>query len=168
MDAARFHNALRILLNLGQHELAAAGVIDGNWGSAEASDRDQVEAFMDDPIREALRMPDANYERLFALVESQQKPSAGYLVWSNEHRAWWGPKRCGYTIHLAQAGRYSREEALSIARNARDGWREGAPPPEIAVRADDAEHCLAGAYLPPFEPTVLFDDGEDRSGECTE
>lgn len=73
-DSARFHNAIRILLNLGQHDLAAAGVIDSNWGSAEASDRDQVEAFMDDPIREALRMPDANYERLFALIESRQKP----------------------------------------------------------------------------------------------
>lgn len=72
MDARAFHNSLRILHNLGQHDLAAAGVIDGNWGTADASDRDQVEAFMDDPIREALRMPDANFDRLFVLIESRQ------------------------------------------------------------------------------------------------
>ena len=72
MNATRFHNALRIVLGLGQHDLAAAGVIDGNWGSAEAADRDQVEAFMADPVTEALRMPDANFKRLVALVESRQ------------------------------------------------------------------------------------------------
>lgn len=77
MNAARFHNALRILLSLGQHDLAAAGVIDGNWGSADASDRDQVEAFLEDPFREAIRMPDANFNRLVALVESRQPPLVG-------------------------------------------------------------------------------------------
>lgn len=71
MDARAYHNSLRILINLGQYDLAAAGVIDGNWGTADASDRDQVEAFMDDPIREALRMPDANFDRLFALLEAR-------------------------------------------------------------------------------------------------
>jgi len=72
MDSRAFHNALRILHNLGQHDLAAAGVIDGNWGTADASDRDQVEAFMDDPIREALRMP-ATFDQLFALIESRRQ-----------------------------------------------------------------------------------------------
>lgn len=72
MDARAFHNALRILLNLGQYDLAKAGVIDGNWGTAEASDRDQMDAFMDDPIREAIRMPSDNFDRLFALIESRQ------------------------------------------------------------------------------------------------
>lgn len=72
MDAREFHNAIRILINLGQYDLASAGVIDSNWGSAEASDRDQLDAFMDDPTREALRMPDANFERLFALIQSRQ------------------------------------------------------------------------------------------------
>ena len=73
MNAARFHNALRVLLGLGQHDLAAAGVIDGNWGSAKASlYRDQVEAFLENPVTEAIRMPDANFNRLVALVESRQ------------------------------------------------------------------------------------------------
>jgi len=75
MDARAFHNALRILINLGQYDLASAGVIDSNWGTADASDRDQVEAFMDDPILEAIRMPDANFDRLFALIEARQPAS---------------------------------------------------------------------------------------------
>jgi hypothetical protein len=67
--------------------------------------------------------------------------SDNYLIWSNEHRAWWRPNKCGYTVHLAVAGRYSHDEALRICRNARDGWMPGEPPPEIPVREDDATHC---------------------------
>lgn len=72
MDAARFHNALRIMWNLDPHDLRDAGVIDENWGEIEASDRMQVAAFIENPFREAIRMPDANFERLFALIESYQ------------------------------------------------------------------------------------------------
>jgi hypothetical protein len=72
MNAARFHNALRILLSLDCSDLINGGVVDQNWGTAEASARDQVAAFLSDPVREALRMPDANFDRLFALVESRQ------------------------------------------------------------------------------------------------
>lgn len=61
-----------------------------------------------------------------------------YLIWSNEHNAWWGPDRRGYALHLAAAGRYTREDALSICQSARDGWRDGEPPPEIPVWEPDA------------------------------
>jgi hypothetical protein len=37
-----------------------------------------------------------------------------YLIWSFEHRAWWGPDECGYTEDLAQAGRYSADDAGRI------------------------------------------------------
>lgn len=37
-----------------------------------------------------------------------------YLIWSHEHHQWWGPDRCGYTDHVAAAGRYSFEEAGAI------------------------------------------------------
>lgn len=72
MVARRFHNALRILASMDPSALRAAGVIDENWGLPEASNRDQIAAFIDDPFHEALRMPDANFDRLFALIESRQ------------------------------------------------------------------------------------------------
>lgn len=61
-----------------------------------------------------------------------------YLIWSNEHRAWWRPNSAGYTIQVADAGRYSLGEALSICRTARDGWRHGEVPPEVPIREEDA------------------------------
>lgn len=76
MDARRFHNALRIMLNLEAGDLMRAGVVDENWGTVQASDRDQVTAFVNSPFRESLRMPDATFERLWALIEEHQpKPS---------------------------------------------------------------------------------------------
>ena len=72
MNAREFHNALRIMLNLDRHDLKVAGVLDENWGTTDASDRIQLHAFYDDPVREVLRMPDANFDRLFALIESRQ------------------------------------------------------------------------------------------------
>lgn len=77
MNAAGFNNALRILLNLDCSDLINGGVVDQNWGTAEASPRDQVRAFLSDPVHEALRMPDANFDRLFALIESRQPEEKG-------------------------------------------------------------------------------------------
>ncbi|SDG35365.1 hypothetical protein [Pelagibacterium luteolum] len=72
MDARSFHNALRIMRNLEGFEMQDAGVLDENWGTREASSRDQLAAFYADPFGEALRMPDANFDRLYALIESRQ------------------------------------------------------------------------------------------------
>lgn len=72
MDAAGFHNALRIMRCLDWSDLREAGVADENWGSPGASERDQRSAFIANPFAEALRMPDANFDRLFALIESRQ------------------------------------------------------------------------------------------------
>ena len=66
---------------------------------------------------------------------------ANYLIWSNEQGAWWRSKGRGYTVYLSNAGRYSRDEALSICRSSRNGWRIGSPPSEIPVLAADAAHC---------------------------
>lgn len=60
-----------------------------------------------------------------------------YLIWSNEHRAWWRPDRAGYTIHTEAAGRYSRVEAIAICAEARGGWQPGQVPPEMPVCEDD-------------------------------
>jgi hypothetical protein len=37
-----------------------------------------------------------------------------YLIWSWEHKMWWGPNHCGYTPHLEEAGRYTEAEAAKI------------------------------------------------------
>lgn len=57
-----------------------------------------------------------------------------YLIWSNEHRAWWRPNNAGYTVYVTAAGIYSKEDALSTSWKGRDGWRsEQQCPAEIAV-----------------------------------
>lgn len=37
-----------------------------------------------------------------------------YLVWSNQHGAWWGPNERGYTTVYEFAGRYTKEQAERI------------------------------------------------------
>jgi hypothetical protein len=64
--------------------------------------------------------------------------ASDYLVWSNEHRAWWGPKHCGYCIKLEDAGRYSRKEALKICINARGGRQFNDNPSEVPLLYEDA------------------------------
>ena len=44
-----------------------------------------------------------------------------YLIWSEEHGAWWAPYERGYTRSMKAAGRYSRERALAIAASANGG-----------------------------------------------
>ncbi|MER9217918.1 hypothetical protein NKI48_03135 [Mesorhizobium sp. M0644] len=92
MEQRRFHNALRILLNLNETRLRDAGVIDENWGAPEASDRDQVGSFMENPFREAIRMPDANFDRLCALIELRQpqprpSPTVLPIIFDGEDRS---------------------------------------------------------------------------------
>jgi hypothetical protein len=61
-----------------------------------------------------------------------------YLVFSQEHLAFWGPGRAGYTNDLMQAGRYSRQEALDICRDALPGqWKPGMPFPELPIAEGD-------------------------------
>jgi hypothetical protein len=61
-----------------------------------------------------------------------------YLIWSNEHKGWWRPNRNGYTEDYQDAGLYSRDNAMTICKNASLGWREGEPLPEILVSEADA------------------------------
>lgn len=72
-----------------------------------------------------------------------------YLIWSNEHGAWWGPGECGYVARTADAGRYSRELALQICTNAMPGRAGREPLNEIPVRLEDLQFMLqsfAGTY----------------------
>jgi hypothetical protein len=44
-----------------------------------------------------------------------------FIIWSEEHGAWWRPAHAGYTTSMAKAGRYSRREADAIVLNANGG-----------------------------------------------
>jgi hypothetical protein len=59
-----------------------------------------------------------------------------WLVWSNEHRAYWRPDKAGYTIFAKAAGRYTEEQAIDICRFARSRGEDGNPPPETMIRED--------------------------------
>lgn len=49
-----------------------------------------------------------------------------WLIWSNEHRAWWAPRECGYVHRREDAGRYSLERAREICRQA-NAYLPGTP-----------------------------------------
>lgn len=60
-----------------------------------------------------------------------------YLVWSNEHNAWWRAKSAGYCTDVVCAGIYTRAEALSISHKCRDRWLPGDSPTELPVPLAD-------------------------------
>lgn len=82
-----------------------------------------------------------------ALATHSPAPMAGegkYLVWSNEHKAWWGVDHRGYTRFIERAGRYDRAEALKIAGTRDGGWRlNKGNPDEIALPEQDATEQYA-------------------------
>lgn len=65
-----------------------------------------------------------------------------YLIWSNEHSAWWRSDSLGYTKVLEKAGKYPRSAALMICATARAGFKDSGIPSEIPVRWDDVIECL--------------------------
>lgn len=67
-----------------------------------------------------------------------------YLIWSNEHRAWWKPNSLGYTTDIRAAGAYTRENALDICDGATLDWTKA--PNEIAI-------CMRDL---PDEPQMIF------------
>lgn len=58
---------------------------------------------------------------------------SNYLIWSNEHKSWWGANHRDYTNNIDFAGRYSEEEALKICNGANYGWNEDTLPMELPV-----------------------------------
>jgi hypothetical protein len=71
-----------------------------------------------------------------------------YLIWSNEHRAWWGPGHHGYVRELSRAGRYSRPNALDICRKALGTAGHMGMLAEIPVLESDVQEFLRGALVP--------------------
>lgn len=75
-----------------------------------------------------------------------------YLIWSNEHQAWWGPDRCGYVRAVTQAGRYSRSEAIEICKRAIPGTAAGIGMlPEIPVHGLDVMSVIIDQPYTPKE-----------------
>lgn len=72
-------------------------------------------------------------------MSQEQTISDDYVIWSNEHSAWWGPKHCGYYTHLSSAGRYTRDEALKVCVHARGGREFNKNPSEVPILLADAE-----------------------------
>lgn len=59
-----------------------------------------------------------------------------WLIWSNEHGAWWAPNSRGYTTLLEAAGRYTKEQADVICGKLGEPRFEGVPD-EVAVLAPE-------------------------------
>lgn len=51
-------------------------------------------------------------------VELVKKYSDAYLIWSEEHKAWWNPGRHGYYPSVSSAGIYTKKEAREILQGA--------------------------------------------------
>ena len=71
-----------------------------------------------------------------------------YYIWSNEHRAWWGPDRCGYSSGLLGAGVYTRGVAIMICRDAIPSAAHCGVIAEIPVRCKDVEEFLVNQLMP--------------------
>ena len=61
-----------------------------------------------------------------------------WLIWRNEHGAWWRPGSMGYTRILSKAGRYTHKEASEIVDNANRYQREGEIPNEAMLLSPEA------------------------------
>lgn len=67
-----------------------------------------------------------------------------WLIWSNEHAAWWRPASCGYTHSIEDAGRYTLKEAKAICQSGMMRNEFGrSVPKEILTPAPELEPTFA-------------------------
>lgn len=61
-----------------------------------------------------------------------------WLIWSNEHNAWWAPNSKGYVKFKDKAGRYDFGEALDLvmAANTHDGMHRSSQLPDETMCPD--------------------------------
>lgn len=71
---------------------------------------------------------------------ASEKQAHEWLIWSNEHRAWWGPGRCGYPEKVSAAGRYTLTEARDICRSRH--WADGVTPPETMIHESEVAYAV--------------------------
>jgi len=70
-----------------------------------------------------------------------------WLVWSNEHNAYWKPARRGYTKDKDAAGRYSTAAATEICDNANQFIPENRIPNEIMVPSPELVSFLTLLWM---------------------
>lgn len=56
-----------------------------------------------------------------------------WLIWSNEHSAYWGPEERFYVATREEAGRYSLKDALRIVRDGNKDMKEERVPNESMI-----------------------------------
>ena len=91
------------------------------------------------------------------MTQERQAGLEPWIVWSNEHRAFWAPNRQGYTKAIEKAGRYSRDEAENICRYAApraNSTINVGTPPEICMPAPEA--TPEGALLNEARGVLLY------------
>lgn len=60
-----------------------------------------------------------------------------WLVWSNEHSAWWRADAAGYTYKVAEAGRYTEADAIRHCQSRTP--TPTSPRPEVMLMAPEAQ-----------------------------
>lgn len=78
-----------------------------------------------------------------------------FLIWSNEHNAWWAPGSRGYTPDVSQAGIYGEKQAYEIVQNANRYQYAPDPPNECLVPTKLSHGTLV-------EPTVPFAEFSEK------
>jgi len=67
-----------------------------------------------------------------------------YLIWSEEHHAWWSRNKNGYTRSIFEAGRFTQKEACEIVKAGNQYLDPTCDPPlnEIAIPDPIDEYFL--------------------------
>jgi hypothetical protein len=94
------------------------------------------------------------------VVVSAEAKMSEWLIWSNEHSAWWGPESCGYPRDIASAGKYTLGQAISICTSR--AWMRGQVPPETMIHESCIPHMFAQITTPRESmPIDWHNDKED-------
>lgn len=124
---------------------------------------------MENYIKAAHKHAREKMKPLLNVLQSRAKPIDHtavlmFLIWSNEHNAWWRPNSRGYTDFAKAAGVYSFEEARGISWQGRDGWhKDGEAPDELVVPIE----AIPEAYRPDVPVKYNCDHcGEDDGIEA--